>query len=105
MIGVVGFGIVSDEAILPLTQFRLQRLLAEDIAETLGDATKWHSHGRGISMRKLQGNSLKLKIDDFGKNEEPSNAIRNYHGLAVDYCRKTSVAMYIHPQHGHRILK
>lgn len=27
---------------------------AKDIAKTLGDATKWHSHGRGISMRELQ---------------------------------------------------
>ena len=84
---------------------KMRKARAEEIAETLGDATKWHSHGRGISMRELQGNSLKLKIDDFGKNEELSNAIRNYHGLAVDYYRKTGVAMYIHSQHGHRILK
>ena len=69
------------------------------------NATKWHSHGRGISMRILQGDNLKLKIDDFGKSEGLSNAIRNYHGLAVDYYRKTGVAMYIHSQYGHRILK
>ncbi len=56
-------------------------------------------------MRKLQGNSLKLKIDDFGKSRELSNAIRDYHGLAVDYYRKAGVAMYIHSKHGHRILK
>ncbi len=56
-------------------------------------------------MRKLQGNSLKLKIDDFDRSEELSNAIRNYHGLTIDYYRKTGVAMYIHSQHDHRILK
>ncbi len=83
----------------------MRRKRAKKIAKTLGDATKWHSHERGISMCKLQGNSLKLKIDDFGKSEELSNAIRNYHGLAVDYYRKTGVAMYIHSQYGHKILK
>ncbi len=42
-------------------------------------------------MRKLQGNSLKLKIDDFGKSEELSNAIRNYYGLAVTITGKPAL--------------
>ena len=82
----------------------MRKKRAEEIAETLGDASKWHSHGRGISMRELRGNSLKLKIANFGRTKELSDAIRNYHGLAVDYYRKVGVAAYLHSQHGHRII-
>lgn len=46
-------------------------------------------------MRELTGEELKLKIDDFGANEELSHKIRNYHGLAVDYCEKSGFAAFI----------
>lgn len=75
---------------------------AKEIAETLGDASKWHSHGRGISMRELTGNELKLKIDDFGLDEKLSRTIRNYHGLAVDYCGKIGYVAYVHSKLGLR---
>ncbi len=58
---------------------------AEAIAETLGDATKWHSHGRGIGMEDLRGEDIKLMIDDFGADEELNPMIRNYHALALEY--------------------
>ncbi|MGU9963914.1 MAG: SDH family Clp fold serine proteinase [Candidatus Halichondribacter symbioticus] len=58
---------------------------AQEIAETLGDATKWHSHGRGIGMEDLRGEDIKLMIDDFGADEELNMMIRNYHALALEY--------------------
>ena len=61
---------------------------AEKIAKILGKVEKWHSHGRGISMKELSGPEIKLAIDDFGKNEDLSYVIRNYHGLCVDYYSK-----------------
>ncbi|MCB1517451.1 MAG: hypothetical protein KDJ19_07550 [Hyphomicrobiaceae bacterium] len=70
---------------------------AKAIAETLGDASKWHSHGRGISMNDLGGAEIKLLIDDFGKVDDLSEKIKNYHGLAVDYfSNKLGVSGYIH---------
>ena len=78
---------------------------AKDIAETLGDPSKWHSHGRGISMRELTGDDLKLKIDDFGANEALSPMIRNYHGLAVDYYRKIGIVEYVHSKLGLRTVR
>ena len=83
----------------------LRKQRAEEIAKTLADASKWHSHGRGISMRELTGDGLNLKIDDFGENEELSQIIRNYHGLAVDYYRKVGVVAYVHSKLGLRIVR
>ena len=76
---------------------------AEKIAKILGDATRWHSHGRGISMRDLSGPDIKLKIDDFADDPELNGKIRHYHGMAVDYCSyKMGMADYIHSQLGIR---
>ncbi len=58
---------------------------AKKIAQILGDTQKWHSHGRGISMKELSGEDIKLKIDDFGADKALSNLIRHYHGLCVDF--------------------
>lgn len=80
----------------------MRKLRAKHIAETLGDASKWHSHGRGIPMRRLIGDELKLVIDDFGANEELSQHIKNYHGLAVDYFGKLGMQAYIHTRNGSR---
>ncbi len=76
---------------------------AKKIAATLGDASKWHSHGRGIPMNDLSGSDIKLLIDDFGADDDLSNKIKNYHGLAVDYfSNKLGVAGYIHSKIGMR---
>lgn len=78
---------------------------ANEIADTLGDPSRWHSHGRGIPMRELTGEDLKLKIDDFGADEKLSNIIRNYHGLSVDYCEKAGHNAYIHSKLGFRLVR
>ncbi|MXW13522.1 MAG: serine dehydrogenasease [Rhodothermaceae bacterium] len=83
----------------------MRKRRAEEIAQVLGDASRWHSHGRGISMRELGENDLKLKIDDFGADEELSNTIRNYHGLAVDYYGKSGVTAYVHSKLGLRTVR
>ena len=76
---------------------------AKEIAEVLGDAEKWHSHGRGIPMKELEGESIKLAIDDFGEDQSLNQLIRNYHGLCVDYfSNKSGVRCYIHSLHGMR---
>lgn len=75
---------------------------ARKIAQTLGDASKWHSHGRGIPMHRLMGEELKLEIDDFGADDKLNSLIRNYHGLAVDYIGKLNMRAYIHSSAGIR---
>ena len=82
---------------------KMKKDRAEKIAKILGDAKKWHSHGRGISMEELSGSEIKLEIDDFGKNEDMSYIIRNYHGLCVDYySNKSGFQGYIHSMQGVR---
>ncbi len=82
-------------------KLKLER--AKKIAQILGDAQKWHSHGRGISMKELSGEDIKLKIDDFGEDKALSNLIRHYHGLCVDfYSTKSGLNDYIHSSKGVR---
>lgn len=77
---------------------------AKKIAETLGNPSIWHSHGRGISILELSRGDLKLKIDNFGKDKALSQTIRHYHGLAVDHFRKAKISAYIHSKLGFRII-
>jgi len=69
---------------------------AKSIASILGEATKWHSHGRGISKAELEGDEIKLTIDDFGDDVELNRNVRNYHGLAIDLALKKSIRGFIH---------
>lgn len=81
----------------------MKKVRAEKIATVLGDAKKWHSHGRGISMNQLSGASIKLEIDNFGDDPGLNDVIRNYHGLCVDYyTHKTGIKGYIHSPQGMR---
>lgn len=74
----------------------MRRERAKDVALVLGDALKWHSHGRGISMQELEAEDIKLQITDFGQDAQLSAQIRNYHGLAVDFASKQGVQAFIH---------
>lgn len=69
---------------------------AKKIAQTLGNAEKWHSHGRGITMKELSEDEINLLIEDFGSKSELSKIIRNYHGLCIDYAAKNGVRNFIH---------
>lgn len=74
----------------------MQKDRAKEISEILGDAFRWHSHGRGISMSRLN-DEVGMRIDDFGADDELSSYIRDYHGLAVDYFSKNQGMIgYVH---------
>lgn len=75
-------------------QTKLQR--AKEIADTLGDATVWNSHGRGIPMRVLTSDKIKLKVTDFGQDEDVNKAVRDYYNLFIDYCAKIGSEVAIH---------
>lgn len=82
---------------------RMRKERAEAIAKTLGAAEKWHSHGRGISMKDLESGEIGLQIDDFGEDKDLSEIIGNYHGLCVDYLsNKLGYHGYIHTRHDMR---
>ncbi len=75
---------------------------AEQIANVLGDTERWHSHGRGITIRELGSDEIKLKIKDFGVDKKLSEEIRHYHGLFVDYLQKRGWRGAIHSARGIR---
>lgn len=76
---------------------------AKKIAKVLGNAKKWHSHGRGITMNELMGEKIKLKIEDFGKDEKLSILVRRYHGFCIDHFTiRSSYIGYIHSKYGVR---
>lgn len=82
---------------------KMKKDRARDIAKVLGNAERWHSHGRGISRKDLESDEIKLKIDDFGTNKELNNAIRHYHGYCVNYySKRVGVRGYIHSSKGFR---
>lgn len=81
---------------------RTQR--AEQIAKVLGDAQRWHSHGRGISIRELASDEIKLKINDFGADPKLNGLVRNYYGLFTDYANKTRAKNVLHTRRGLRRL-
>ena len=73
-----------------------KRSRAKDIAALLGDATEWNSHGRGIPMRMLESDKIKLKIADFGADPDLNKAVREYYDLFIDYCGKVGADIAVH---------
>lgn len=64
---------------------------AKEIAEIMGDPERWHSHGRGISLKQLTSEEIKLKIKDFGAENDLNKKVRTYYDLFIDYCSKMGV--------------
>jgi hypothetical protein len=88
---------VTETQQLPVTEkMRLTR--AEEIARSLNDPSRWHSHGRGITMSILK-NDLQLKIGDFGADGELNEAIRGYYKLLKDYMEKRNYEIVVHTSH------
>lgn len=75
---------------------------ANQIAEVLGDARRWHSHGRGITCDDLVSEEIKLKINNYGNSPDLKREIRHYHGLLTDYMGRRSWPSAIHTQSGFR---
>lgn len=69
---------------------------AKNIAELLGDPTEWNSHGRGIPLRVLESEKIRLKINNFGEDKKLNAAIREYYDLFKDYCGKNGVQIAVH---------
>jgi len=87
---------------------KARRARAKSIAKILGDPEKWHSHGRGIGIKYLTDEDIKLKIINFGENEELNQKIGNYYHLFSDYCMKIgaggSESAVLHTRNGLRVL-
>lgn len=76
-----------------------KRARAAEIASLLGDATEWNSHGRGIPLKMLESDKLKLKIKNFGEDPELNEAVRDYYDLFIDYCARIGSGIAIHTKH------
>jgi len=68
---------------------------AEEIADKLSNSNHWKSHGRPINISILE-NELKLKIEDFGKDEKLRHLIRTYDQLIIDYIIKRGSVGFVH---------
>ncbi len=61
----------------------MRKLRAKEIAEILADPERWHSHGRGIGLKYLIGDEIRLKIRNFGDDEKLNQKIGNYYHSGV----------------------
>lgn len=68
---------------------------AEEIAKTLGDNKRWHSHGRMIGVETLKS-VLKLEIEDYSSDLELRGLIRSYNDLLIEYIRRTQFKVFLH---------
>ena len=67
---------------------------AEEIAALLNETGRWHSHGRAIDMRTLQG-EVGLKIDDI-RETEFHKCVRDYFELLKDYMQREQLFSFVH---------
>jgi hypothetical protein len=77
---------------------------ADDIATVLGDAKHWHSHGRGVGIKELESDKIKLKVVNYGLDKNLNQNISNYYGLFIDYLQKNRLESGFHSQRGLRRL-
>lgn len=73
---------------------------ANEVAMILGNTERWHSHGRGISIRELGSEEIKLKVNNFGDDDELNRLIRAYYSLFVDYIQKIGMDAAMHSHRG-----
>ena len=77
---------------------------AREIANILGNAEHWHSHGRGISRKELASENIKLQVVDFGADSSLNELVRDYYGLFSDYTEKMNMQAALHTSQGIRRL-
>ena len=68
---------------------------AEDIANKLSNNSIWHSHGRSIGVDTLTS-FLKLKIEDYSKNDELRELVRDYNDLICEYILRSGGKAFVH---------
>jgi len=86
---------------VPVTN-EMKEKRANDIAEALGDAEKWHSHGRGITKDDLQSDDIKLLVDDFSEDDAMNKVVRPYYELFTDFCNNSGTNEAMHSRLGVR---
>ena len=69
--------------------------LLKEIARDLSNNSIWHSHGRSIGIDTLTS-SLKLKIEDYSRDDELRELIRNYNDLICEYILRTGNKAFVH---------
>jgi hypothetical protein len=77
---------------------------ADEIATILGNAEHWHSHGRGIGIKELESDLIKLKVVNYGDDKAVNGNISHYYGLLIDYIRKNGYKSALHSSRGVRKL-
>jgi len=78
----------------PVTQEEKEQR-AEEIANMLADNKLWHSHGRMIGINTLSA-LLRLEVDDYSKELELRNLIRNYNDFLVEYIQDQKYSFFLH---------
>lgn len=71
-----------------------KRNKAKEIAKNLGNSQEWLSHGRCITMDRLE--SMGLKIDDYTKDTKLAFAIREYSDLLTSYIMSRNIQFFLH---------
>lgn len=66
---------------------------AKEIAKTLGDNSKWKSHGRPIPKEVLE-KELHLKVCDFDEDKKLSKLIDDYYKLSKEYILKNKYGRF-----------
>jgi hypothetical protein len=77
---------------------------ADDIATILGNAEHWHSHGRGIGIKDLESDLIKLKVVNYGDDKALNGIISHYYGLLIDYMHSNGYKSALHSSRGLRKL-
>jgi hypothetical protein len=72
---------------------------AEQIAHSLMDNTRWHSHGRMIGMATLVG-ELRLEIDDYTNLPAVRDNVRVYNSLLAESMDRQGMPVIIHSARG-----
>jgi Serine dehydrogenase proteinase len=87
----------------PVTaQYKKDR--AGAIADILAKPERWHSHGRGIGIKQLRDEEIRLKIHNFEEDPTLNALVREYYELFIDYCDKLPIENAVHSNCGLRSL-
>ena len=79
----------------PVTE-KMKMERAEEIAKLLNDPEKWRSHGRAIDMKTLQGEEIKLIIEDLEADPSLVQVVRKYFELLKDYMNREQLITFVH---------
>lgn len=69
---------------------------AKEIAKLLNDPEKWRSHGRAIDMKTLQGEEIKLIIENLEDAPVLCPIVRKYFELLKDYMNREQLMAFVH---------